>query len=272
MASFGLSIMLHIFVLGIASDRDTFYLRLPKMPSIGNFILTERGMMEITGVLGEGTQGTVFEAYWEQGRRKVAIKVERQKLNFENEEKIHNYSHLNYEYWILKQFANTRGFPQVYTALLDGDLQYMVMQNVGRSFKDVLVRDNPRLEVVMNYARQILDRLEAVHKKCYLFPDLHEGNMCVDETGTLYLIDFAHATPFKVRGEHIKQMKAFGKKIPSSRRDDLKMFLKLLIRTLNTTGHSKYLDTLEPACDFVIRMDFENRPDYENLRRLLNFR
>lgn len=166
---------------------------------------------------------------------------------------------------------------------MDGDFQYVVMQFVGKSLDYKLREWKNRApsRFVLPMALQLLDRLRALHEKGYLMNDLHLGNICLDESeGKVYLIDLAYAIRYQIKGKHIPDIPLFPFKFSRSRRDELKWFLRLLVKSI--TGTLYWRDTpiedvckdhtawLKPAFAYVYKLEFEADPDYNHLAYLLH--
>lgn len=286
--------------------------RMDRLPIPGESILTELGSMKIRRLMGEGSYGRVYEADWTGGS--VAIKVEKVgvKREFVNADlPVRDFSRMTHEYRMMCLLADTRGFPRLYAANFEGRYKYYAMQLLGKPLSKLLKERGGRLStrLVISLGDQILNRLEAIHRKGFLMYDLHLNNFLLDD-GTVYAIDLGLAIPFLVGGEHIALGTSFiperhkhdifasrrdSQGLVVSRRDELERFLYLLVR-LNVGslpwekaessaevmliktmvkvddicfGKAKWL---KPALMYVFGMRFDEEPNYNLLRKLFSDR
>lgn len=81
------------------------------------------------------------------------------------------------------------------------------MEYLGKSLDYYLEkRKSFSLRTACILGLQAIDRLEALHNKCYIHRDIKPANMCMGKDGiTLYLIDFGLGKLYKDRksGLHI---------------------------------------------------------------------
>lgn len=304
----------HSNYLGISGASKGVLNDLDHMVIVGEAVKTRIGIMDILKKLGEGSYGAVFEAYWKAGRRNVAFKVEKPpeaSIYEKNNIVPRDYSRITYEYRMMDKLNNTYGFPLVYTANMNGKYKFYAMQKLGKSLSKLKKDAGGRLPTrqVIYLARQILERLEVLHRRGILMYDLHEGNFLLHRN-TLYVIDLGMAFPFKISGEHISDGASFippdyknhvfasrrdstGKMV--SRRDELERFLYLIVMlnvgSLPWDKHEKRSDRirhkleaslteichdeaawLKPAFEYVDSMKFQEEPNYEFFRMLFQSR
>jgi Tol biopolymer transport system component/predicted Ser/Thr protein kinase len=141
---------------------------------------TKLGPYEILAPIGAGGMGTVYKARDPQLDRIVAIKVAKYQFNERFELEARAIAALNHPH-----------ICQVY----DVGPNYLVMELIeGTPLKGPLPLDK-----AIEYAGQILDALDAAHKKCITHRDLKPANILVTKQG-IKLLDFGLAketTPLK---------------------------------------------------------------------------
>lgn len=153
------------------------------------------GFLEIRNRLGGGSYGRVYEAYWQQGRKLVAIKIERRmrrSVKHRAADVIPDFGEITNEYKVMKMFNTTVGFPLVYTGNMEGASRYYVMEKLGKSLRDLHKKAGGSLQkrIIVRVAFQLIGRIETVYERGLLVYDLHSGNVMLDEEGeTLYLVD-----------------------------------------------------------------------------------
>lgn len=263
---------------------DKMYLRLDRMPETGDEILTQIGWLEVGKELGGGVFGSVFEAFCERLNLPVALKVEKPRSfgkYVPNDENLKDFSHITHEYRIMKELNNTRGFPIVYTGLLDGELKYYAMELLGDDLESVLRKSGGRLtkKAVRLIGVQVLSGLRSLHQRGYLMNDLHLGNLLLGKHGTVYITDLAWAIRFELAGRHIPPKHSRISRFSRSRRDELLVFLRLLasVNTGLDFENEKSVDMicageswwLRPAFYYVSSLYFEDEPDYDLVARLI---
>jgi eukaryotic-like serine/threonine-protein kinase len=151
------------------------------------------GNHKITGKLGQGGMGTVYEAEDTTLGRKVAIKVLNPSLTggkelerFESEAKV-------------QASLNHPNIVSLYKFEPIGNSYYMVMEYVeGRTLAD-LVRSAGALapHIVVGISKQVLDGLSAAHRRGIVHRDLKPSNIMLTSEGLAKVMDFGIA---KVQG------------------------------------------------------------------------
>src|SRR6266436_820282 len=138
------------------------------------------GPYEILAPLGAGGMGEVWKARDTRLDRIVAIKVSKEQFSERFEREAHAIASLNH--------------PHI-CQLYDVGPNYLVMEYVeGTPLKGPLP-----LERAVEYAGQILDALDAAHKKGITHRDLKPANILVTKQG-IKLLDFGlakHSAPLK---------------------------------------------------------------------------
>jgi serine/threonine protein kinase len=261
------------------------YIRLDRMLEEGDEVHTHKGGFEIIRRLGGGVFGSVFEAYWKNVHRSVAIKVENQRRfeqYVENDENIVDFTYLTYEYRIMKEMNNTRGFPLVYSGFLEGTFKSYAMELVGDNLHSILRKAGGKLakREVGVIGAQLVNRLESLHSRGYLMNDLHLGNLLLGNNGIVYLTDFAWVIRFRVNGRHIPpKLTSLPPRFSRSRRDELFVFLKLLAELNSGKNFEEEVSIrkichgesawLQPAFAYIASIDFDQDPNYKLLGRLI---
>jgi len=134
---------------------------------------TKLGPYEILAPIGAGGMGEVWKARDTRLNRTVAIKISKQKFSDRFEREAHAVAALNH--------------PNICT-LFDVGPDYLVMEYVeGQPLKGPLP-----LEKAVEYAKQILEALDAAHQKGIIHRDLKPGNILVTKQG-IKLLDFGLA-------------------------------------------------------------------------------
>lgn len=281
-----------VFLLLVAGEygfsesvNSGMFIRLDRMLLEGDNVLTGEGGFEIMRRLGGGVFGSVFEAYWKNVHRSVAIKVENQRRfqeYVENDENIVDFTYLTYEYRIMKEMNNTRGFPLVYSGFLEGNFKSYAMELVGDNLHSVLRKAGGKLSkrAVKVIGAQLLTRLESLHLRGFLMNDLHLGNLLLGNNGIVYLTDFAWVIRFRVKGRHITpKLTSLPPRFSRSRRDELLVSLKLLAELTSGRNIEEEVSIskichgetawLEPAFAYLSSLDFDQDPNYNLLGRLI---
>jgi Tol biopolymer transport system component len=144
---------------------------------------------EITGKLGEGGMGVVYEAIDQSLDRHVALKIlppekvadPARKQRFVQEAKA----------------ASALNHPNIITiyAINSADgVDYIAMELVrGRTLEELLSKRRPRLAETLKQAVQIADALATAHAAGIVHRDLKPANIMVTETGFIKVLDFGLA-------------------------------------------------------------------------------
>jgi WD40 repeat protein/predicted Ser/Thr protein kinase len=158
---------------------------LPSMRGVPAFI----GRYRILRLHGEGGMGSVYEAEQDNPRRTVALKVIRPGLV--SSELVKRFNH---EAQILARFQHS-GIAQVYEAGIGEDGQpFFAMEFIRGNPLDEYVRAR-RLDAQMrlDLLARVCDAVQYAHDKGVIHRDLKPGNILVDETGGLKVLDFGVA-------------------------------------------------------------------------------
>ena len=151
------------------------------------------GPYEITGTVGAGGMGEVYQAHDTKLGRDVAIKVlpeafahDPERLaRFQREAKM--LAALNHP-----NIATIHGLEQ------SGGTSYLVMELVaGETLQERVKREGPfPVEEALTIAKQIAEALEAAHEKGIIHRDLKPANVKVTPEGKVKVLDFGLAKAF----------------------------------------------------------------------------
>jgi serine/threonine protein kinase/Tol biopolymer transport system component len=154
---------------------------------------TKLGAYEITGAIGAGGMGEVYEAHDTKLGRNVAIKIlpeafahDAERLaRFQREAKI--LASLNHP-----NIATIHGLEQ------SNSTQFLVMELIaGETLADRIKREGPvPVEDALKIAVQIAEALEAAHEKGIIHRDLKPANVKVTPEGKVKVLDFGLAKAF----------------------------------------------------------------------------
>ncbi|MFM2125702.1 MAG: hypothetical protein RL328_2153 [Acidobacteriota bacterium] len=135
---------------------------------------TRLGPHEILAPIGAGGMGEVYKALDTRLNREVAVKVSAERFSERFEREARAIASLNH--------------PNICT-LYDVGPNYLVMEYIeGESPKGPLP-----VETVLDYARQMIDALDAAHEKGITHRDLKPGNLKITPDGKLKILDFGLA-------------------------------------------------------------------------------
>lgn len=143
----------------------------------------------ITGKLGEGGMGVVYEAIDRHLDRHVALKIL-------SPEKVANPARKQ-RFIQEAKAASALNHPNIITihdiSAADG-VDYIAMELVpGRTLEDLLARRRPKIPETLKYAVQIADALAAAHAAGIVHRDLKPANVMVTESGLVKVLDFGLA-------------------------------------------------------------------------------
>ncbi|KAG8994349.1 hypothetical protein FRB93_001605 [Tulasnella sp. JGI-2019a] len=194
--------------------------------------------------LGSGSFGDVWQATrWSPSLQQnitLAVKVEFMDTND---------SLLNVEGGVYKAIQGMIGVPKLEFQAVAFGYRFLGMTMLGGSFEDELRRENYRMNIktVINFATQMLTRLEGLHDRGYLHRDLKPENILLHER-TCWLVDFGFAKRYchPKTGEHIPARNGKGALgtpryaslnvhlgRESARRDDLESLSYILVYLIN---------------------------------------
>ena len=169
-------------------------------------IHTRYGQVSLRRHLGSGAYGAVYAGRW--GGKSAAVKIAFTAdysacIDYKRAPK--QYGSIAYEYGVMNRMQTENGFPKMYFSdLLSQGRKLYVMQLLGKSLGQIAdererINDRPLTAVAM----QMLDRIEAVHKRGYVIFDVLPDNFLVHK-GKVHLIDLGMALPFRDKtGVHV---------------------------------------------------------------------
>ncbi len=151
------------------------------------------GRYQVTGVLGKGAMGLVYDGLDPNLNRRVAIKtILTQKLEPEAARMIT----MRFEREVRAVARlNHRNIVQVYDFGAEGDLAYIVMEYIqGKELKDFFdAKERFDLKRIFQLMTELLDALEFAHEAGIVHRDIKPGNVMVDASGHAKLTDFGVA-------------------------------------------------------------------------------
>ena len=149
----------------------------------------------IKEILGSGSFGHVYRLEHIKNSKNYALKVDRaEKGNVMLEAKV------------LSEFQHTLGIPKLYKS---GDLEsysYMIVELLGPTLNKLLKICQGRfsLPTVILVIKQLVQRLEQIHKKGYLHRDIKPQQILIGQNKQIiYLTDFGLARKFEMNSYHI---------------------------------------------------------------------
>lgn len=247
--------------------------------------------------INEGSFGSVFKAENNRTKEIVAIK-------FEN--KLEHIKSLKNEAKIYQYLGRLDGFPQIKTFGTIDNVNYLVMDILGKSLTDKISYYKAfSLKTVLILGIQIFKRIQSLHEKYLLHRDIKPSNFVFgngNETNKLFLIDFGFSKRYDYNGKHIEETNIrniIGSpnfvslnvhyNIEPSRRDDIESCIYIILTMLfgklewfNKTNMSeiinlkKQLLSIEDVPSFIkimlyyVRsMKFNEKPDYDYFINLM---
>jgi tRNA A-37 threonylcarbamoyl transferase component Bud32/dienelactone hydrolase len=140
---------------------------------------TQLGPYKIESSLGAGGMGQVYKARDTRLGRAVAIKIANRRFSERFEREAHSISALNH--------------PHICT-LYDVGPNYLVMELVeGETLAASLSRGALSIDLALRYGAAIADALAEAHSKGIVHRDLKPGNIMVNSSGVVKIIDFGLA-------------------------------------------------------------------------------
>ena len=145
--------------------------------------------------IGCGSFGRVYRLEHPDSLRSYALKID-----------ISQKGEVLKEARTLSEIQSAPGIPKLYHHGLEEDYSYMITELLGSNLNTVLKDCNGRfsLSTVVFCIKQILERIESLHKKGYLHRDLkpHQILLSLDKK-QLYLTDFGLSRKYEVNSYHI---------------------------------------------------------------------
>ncbi|HYR42839.1 MAG TPA: serine/threonine-protein kinase, partial [Terriglobia bacterium] len=142
---------------------------------------------ELLGELGRGGMGTVFKALDRETGDIVALKELKPELRPHND-------FFKRELLLARKVTHIN-VCRVFDLFRDEDRVFISMEYVdGESLADVIKRSGAMpVDQTMEIARQIIDGLEAAHRRRVIHRDLKPANIMIARDGTVKIMDFGLA-------------------------------------------------------------------------------
>ena len=144
---------------------------------------------EVTGKLGEGGMGVVYEAIDRHLDRRIALKI----LPPDKVAKTGRLQRFIQE----AKSASALNHPNIITIYdigAAGGVDYIAMELVpGRTIEDLLARRRLKVAETLKFAVQIADALAAAHAAGIVHRDLKPANVMITESGLIKVLDFGLA-------------------------------------------------------------------------------
>src|ERR1022692_2730092 len=155
---------------------------------------TKLGSYEITGAIGAGGMGEVYQAHDTKLGRDVAIKVLPEAFAHDPE----RLSRFQREAKMLAAL-NHPNIATIYGLEQSNGTSYLVMELVsGETLAERVKRDGAvPIEETLAIAKQIAEALEAAHEKGIIHRDLKPANVKVTPEGKVKVLDFGLAKAFE---------------------------------------------------------------------------
>ncbi|KAL0265758.1 UNVERIFIED_CONTAM: hypothetical protein PYX00_011473 [Menopon gallinae] len=193
----------------------------------------------ITGVLGKGSFGTVYEVKHVSTGEVFALKLEASNMQVER-------SQLRNEKKVYSELEGLYGIADIHDFRETQEGTFLVMKRLYKSLGEISSYPPPVMtpSSVFIIGRRMVDILEGIHSRGRIYRDLKPENIMVDYRDQLYLIDFGMSKHYidPATKAHIKI--SFDKKlsgtaryvsinmhkgIEQSRRDDLESLGYVLV-------------------------------------------
>src|SRR3954451_6673913 len=144
---------------------------------------------QVLGKLGSGGMGEIYKAQDSRLNRMVAIKVLSRRAAGDEERRRR----------VIKegQAGSSLNHPNIitiYDILSDADSEYMVMEFVaGHTLTEIIPKGGIGVAKTLQYGVQITDALAAAHAAGIIHRDLKPGNIMVNDSGRVKILDFGLA-------------------------------------------------------------------------------
>ena len=215
----------------------------------------------ITSELDSGTQGEVVLGVRRSDNRSLAIKRFMWSLDPSAAREV--------EY--LRVLRGLPGFPQLIDEFHFEGLNYIVMEQLGRSLRTILGESNGLSPSIAGaIGLQLIDRMQTLHDLGISHNDLYPFNMNMGMNGDqfqLFLIDYGRAEPLKDNGQGDAQALVHSV---------LQIMNPRTIHERSIKKHASLAEVcqgLPPAMEQLFRTVYKNtkkgRPDYDAMRSVM---
>ena len=157
-------------------------------------VLKQLGRYDLTGVLGKGTMGIVYEGLDPRLNRKVAIKtILKGHLDDEAAAKDYSMRFIREAQSVAR--LNHANIVQVYDSGEQGDIAYIVMEFIKGKELKTFFDANERFELKesVRIMCELLDALELAHEAGIVHRDIKPANVMLDSKARVKLADFGVA-------------------------------------------------------------------------------
>lgn len=150
---------------------------------------TQLGSHEITALLGKGGMGEVYRARDLKLKREVAIKILPEEFSCETD----RVNRFQREAEVLASL-NHPNIAAIYDLAEANGFRYLVLELVeGETLADRIARGPTPLEEALDIVKQTAEALEAAHDRGIIHRDLKPGNIKVNSSGVVKVLDFGLA-------------------------------------------------------------------------------
>ncbi|RQP21413.1 serine/threonine-protein kinase [Piscinibacter terrae] len=156
---------------------------------------SQLGKYPITGVLGEGAMGVVYQGVDPVIGRAVAIKTIHRQLVVGDDDSASSYAgRFRNEAQAVGRLSHP-GIVQIYEYGEDGDVAFIAMEFVqGRTLSQLLASTAlPQEATIVRVMSQLLDALDCAHRAGVWHRDVKPANIIITDAGQLKLTDFGIA-------------------------------------------------------------------------------